>query len=68
MPLVYLTPRVSVSRMCTPSRIRFAASVRRISSTIASSERNLGEGERERRGAQPRQVRLQPEDATRRRA
>ena len=38
MPLVYFTPRVSVSRMCTPSRIRFAARVRRISSTISASE------------------------------
>src|SRR5215468_5173151 len=37
MPEVTLTPRVSVSRMCTPSRIPLAARVRRISSTISSS-------------------------------
>ena len=38
MPEVTLTPRLSVSRMCTPSRMPFAASVRRICSVISSSE------------------------------
>jgi hypothetical protein len=37
MPLVILTPRVRVSRMCTPSCMPLAASVRRISSVISSS-------------------------------
>ncbi|WP_423928169.1 hypothetical protein [Candidatus Palauibacter sp.] len=37
MPLVNFTPRVSVRRMCTPSRMRFAMSVRRISPMISSS-------------------------------
>jgi hypothetical protein len=37
MPLVTLTPRVSVRRMCTPSTMALAASVRRICSTISSS-------------------------------
>ena len=37
MPLVIFTPRVSVSRMCTPSVIWLAASVRRISAVISSS-------------------------------
>src|SRR6516225_1898816 len=36
MPEVIFTPRVSVRRMCTPSRILFAASVRLISSMIFS--------------------------------
>ena len=36
MPLVIFTPRVSVRRMCTPSVMLLAASVRRISAVIAS--------------------------------
>ena len=38
MPEVIFTPRVSVRRMCTPSRISLAASVRRISSMISSCD------------------------------
>ena len=40
MPLVIFTPRLSVSRMCTPSVMSFAASVRLISSVISSSDGN----------------------------
>ncbi len=36
MPLVNFTPRVGVSRMCTPSRMRLAASVRRISAKASA--------------------------------
>ncbi len=38
MPDVILTPRVRVSLTWTPSRMPFAASVRRISTVISSSE------------------------------
>ena len=38
IPLVILTPRVRVSRMCTLSVIWLAASVRRISAVISSSD------------------------------
>ena len=46
MPLVTFTPRVRVSRMCTPSRIPLASSVRRISVVISSSDGICCEGQR----------------------
>ena len=62
MPEVILTPRVRVSRMCTPSRIPFAASVRRICSVISSSEGMRSNASARAERAQPGQVLVQPED------
>ena len=62
MPLVIFTPRVSVSRMCTPSVIPLACSVRRISAVISSSDGTSVERQGLGRPAQPGQVLVQPED------
>ena len=56
MPLVTLTPRVRVSRMCTSSRMPLAASVRRIWSVISSSVGISRERQRVRGAAQPGEV------------
>ena len=63
IPDVIFTPRVSVRRMCTPSRILFAASVRLISSMIFSLG-GISANERAMRGAtQPLEVFSQFENA-----
>ena len=63
MPEVIFTPRVSVRRMCTPSNMPFASSVRRISCDDRLARRDLRERERLRRIHQPVEVLLEAEDA-----
>ena len=63
IPEVTFTPRVRVRRMCTPSRIWFAAKVRLISAMIFSSVGNLSKRERLRGAPQAREMLVQFEDA-----
>ena len=63
MPLVILTPRVSVRRICTPSVMWLAASVRRICSLICFVRRDLRERQSQGRAAEPVEVLVQAEDA-----
>ena len=62
MPLVILTPRVSVRRMCTPSHMRLAASVSTIPAVMCASDGISANPSAARGAAQPRQMRLEAED------